>query len=77
MLTVIVYAKTIVIVVIIIMCLIPSKLKMTILMKLYILYPDSLRNYLLNHNILFSLIFLTFFLIVVKISDPSPLCALD
>jgi hypothetical protein len=41
--------------------------------KVSILYPDNLRKYLFNHNILFSLIFLTFLLIVVKISDPSPL----
>ena len=42
MLTVIVYAKTIVIVVIIRICLIPSKLKMTTLMTVYLIKPSKL-----------------------------------
>jgi len=42
MLTVIVYAKTIFIVVIIRICLIPSKLKMTILMTVYQIKPSGL-----------------------------------
>ena len=42
-------------------------------MKLYTPYSDSFYQYFFKHNILFYLIFLTFFLAVIKIFDPLSL----